>query len=372
MNNTAMKRISDCQSASARHVALQIAKSKHIVVLTGAGISTAAGIPDFRSAEGLYQAARDAGEANPKDVLNVGSLKSEHGVGQLHKLLRQMWQLANGARHTAAHNLIALLSRKGSLRCHFTQNVDGLDEELGMLSMDWAEKRDSLATLVQMHGNSRAGRNVTTGYVRTDIVLYGEPHPHGDAITWKFNFTALGKPDLLMVLGTSLDTSSSTSLLQLVLELSKSIRQRGGCVVFINQDLPPIPLRQHVNYWLSGDLQAWSILVTEQAVAQLCTEPNSVELLLPSARLSSAFEALGGFVPVTQSPGLMLSQGSGTIEYPTNDCLFMIILFTRQSTSVATSLKQRLCRELRGSKLMYRFWCLEWDEFLPLDPDMFG
>ncbi|KDN39104.1 hypothetical protein RSAG8_09011, partial [Rhizoctonia solani AG-8 WAC10335] len=198
--------------------------------------------------------------------------------------------------------MIALLSRIGRLRGYFTQNIDGIDESLGMLPMSLSGEHNGWDSFLQLHGSvrwlkcsvcswkepwtdewwekfqntkkhvncpacpqvSRFGRPVKGGYVRTEVLLYGEPHPDEETVISHFNYKALGEPDLLLIIGTSLNTASSTSLLQLVRELSISIRQCDtGCIIFMNKDSPPPSLEQHIDYMLAGDLQTWSLKIME-------------------------------------------------------------------------------------------------------------
>ena len=83
------------------HLAALIKASKHFVVFTGAGISTAAKIPDFRGPSGVWT-ARDRGLAAPKCI-----------------------ELSQ-AMPTLAHNALVKLHEKDVLKYLVSQNVDGL------------------------------------------------------------------------------------------------------------------------------------------------------------------------------------------------------------------------------------------------------
>ncbi|KAG8686122.1 hypothetical protein FRC11_009480 [Ceratobasidium sp. 423] len=379
----------------------KIITSRRIVIVTGAGISRAAGLRDFRSEDGLYRSQQLSGGPNPKDILHIDSLGSESGIRHLNSLLHTMWLSASTAMHTTAHTMIALLHRMGHVMRYFTQNIDGLDESLGLLPTEPHGAEDDQAVLMQLHGSlrwlkcnkchwrepltkkwwdkmrhsethlacpacpqeSRSGRPIQGGYVRTDILLYGEPHPYSDMVAAHFKYEALHQPDLLLIMGTSLDTGSSTSLLLLVKDLSKSIRSHGGTVVYINKELPPKPLCQHINHMLTGDLQVWATHITSKLHAQGVSQGNTC----PSEKLPPT--AGHRLIPFLQSTNNILSSAAVT---PIQDLIIIILLFTVESTMTARALRQCLHFHLRQSNLPHVFWYLQIDQFQPLDPDMFG
>lgn len=105
---------------------------KNIVVLTGAGISTSAGIIDYRSSQGLY--SKHPEKINSRSFYNVNPLP-------FWKIVKNILQI--NAKPTASHWFIRLLQDKGLLRRLYTQNIDMLHSQTGILS----EK------LVEAHGN---------------------------------------------------------------------------------------------------------------------------------------------------------------------------------------------------------------------------
>ena len=100
-----------------------------IVVLTGAGTSTSAGIPDFRSpGTGLYDRLAPLKLPYPEAIFHLSYFK--HSPELFYALAR--------ARHpgklkpTISHAFLALLAKKGLLHFLFTQNIDGLEETAGV------------------------------------------------------------------------------------------------------------------------------------------------------------------------------------------------------------------------------------------------
>ena len=111
-----------------------ITNSELTLALTGAGVSVESGIPDFRSAEGLWSkydpaeyAAIDAFRARPEMVW---------------EMLREMDALISDAKPNKAHLGMGELERMGCLHCIVTQNVDNLHQKGGSKNV------------IEYHGNS--------------------------------------------------------------------------------------------------------------------------------------------------------------------------------------------------------------------------
>ncbi|KAG5462021.1 MAG: DHS-like NAD/FAD-binding domain-containing protein [Olpidium bornovanus] len=75
-------------------------------------------------------------------------------------------------------------------------------------------------------------RRTATGTLRPSIVLYNEPHPRGDLVARILVADIRRKPDLLLVMGTSLKV---TGLKSLVKDMAKGIHAAGGCCLFVNK-----------------------------------------------------------------------------------------------------------------------------------------
>ena len=102
-----------------------VGEAGRIVVLTGAGISTESGIPDFRGPNGLW--TRDPEAEKLSDI--------RHYLADP-EVRRKAWQkrLANPAwtaQPNAGHNAIVALERRGKLHALITQNIDGLHQKAG-------------------------------------------------------------------------------------------------------------------------------------------------------------------------------------------------------------------------------------------------
>lgn len=136
-----MSRVRDL---NVRRAAELLTSARKVVVLTGAGISVAAGIPDFRSPGGMYDTLRPdlltatdeqrrMMEADPTSVVSW-TIFSQSSLPYLE--LRRPFILNVAQRRwkpTAAHHFLAALHDvRGSLTRLYSQNIDGLDVQLGI------------------------------------------------------------------------------------------------------------------------------------------------------------------------------------------------------------------------------------------------
>ena len=113
--------------------------SARVVALTGAGISTESGIPDFRGPQGVWT-------KNPKaeQLSNIHYYMSDPEVRRLSwqsRLDHPAWQ----ARPNAGHRALVDLERRGKLHALVTQNIDGLHQQAG----------NSPAKVIEVHGTMR-------------------------------------------------------------------------------------------------------------------------------------------------------------------------------------------------------------------------
>ncbi|TXT10797.1 hypothetical protein VHUM_02302 [Vanrija humicola] len=110
-------------------VVRRVRNARRIVVVVGAGISTAASIPDFRSASGLFSGSKGH---NVKDLFDFKSTKSPALLAKHHALLTELYDKASKASPTHFHKLLAALNDDGRLLRCYTQNIDGLEERAGL------------------------------------------------------------------------------------------------------------------------------------------------------------------------------------------------------------------------------------------------
>lgn len=204
-------------------------RAKTAIALTGAGISVASGIPDFRSPGGLWD------RYDPMAVATIQAL--DRTPGKAWEFLLDAISVIGPARPNPAHDALARLEEAGRLSGVITQNIDGLHQAAGSKNV------------VEFHGGMHryfcmgcgreydpAGASGLTradipwlcsscgGVVRPDIVFFGEAIPL-DALD-KSGQLALAA-DLIIVAGTSGEVAPANLL-------PREVKARGGTVVEIN------------------------------------------------------------------------------------------------------------------------------------------
>ena len=102
-----------------------VAEAKRVVVLTGAGISTESGIPDFRGPQGVW--TKDPEAEKLSDIRYYVADPEIRKKSWQSRLAHPAWT----ARPNAGHAAIAELERRGKLHALITQNIDGLHQRAG-------------------------------------------------------------------------------------------------------------------------------------------------------------------------------------------------------------------------------------------------
>ncbi|GME85044.1 unnamed protein product [Ambrosiozyma monospora] len=142
------------------HLYDALEKSKKILVLTGAGISTSLGIPDFRSSQGFYSKMAHLGLDDPQDVFSLDVFRRNPNV--FYSIAHMI--LPPDAAFTPLHGFIKLLQDKGKLLRNYTQNIDNLEGNVGVTPDH----------LVQCHGSFATASCFTCKYkVHGDVIF---PH----------------------------------------------------------------------------------------------------------------------------------------------------------------------------------------------------
>lgn len=119
-----------------------IEKAQKIVVLTGAGISTSLGIPDFRSDKGIYSLVEDLGLDDPQQVFDLDTFRLEPAI--FYKVAHMVLPPEN--KWTPTHAFIKALSDKGKLLRNYTQNIDNIEASVGIPSDQFIQCHGSFAT----------------------------------------------------------------------------------------------------------------------------------------------------------------------------------------------------------------------------------
>lgn len=136
-------------------------RARRIAALTGAGISTAAGIPDFRGPRGLYVTR----QYDPEKTFDIGYF--DRDPTYFFAFARDFVQLVEQVKPTLTHRLLAALEARGTLEAVITQNIDGLHQTAG-------NRR-----VLEVHGSVRSGHcrlcGKAYGYAALKAKILGEP-----------------------------------------------------------------------------------------------------------------------------------------------------------------------------------------------------
>jgi NAD-dependent deacetylase len=183
-----------------------IRRSTHTVVLTGAGISTAAGIPDFRGPHGIYTTRA----YDPEKTFDIEWFDRDPSI--FFAFARDFIPLAERAQPTFAHRFLAELERRDHVATVMTQNIDGLHQKAGSThvlelhgSFQHAHCRNcqTAYTYLELKDKLQAAQlplcDACGGVIKPDIVFYGEPVLEMDEAEAEARAA-----DLFLVMGTSL------------------------------------------------------------------------------------------------------------------------------------------------------------------------
>ncbi len=195
-----------------------VGDAQNAVFLGGAGVSTESGIPDFRSKNGLYNKKRGRfSKYRPEYLLSYDCLKKEPEV--FFDYYRSNMDVRN-ARPNKAHLVLAELERSGRLAGVITQNIDGLHQKAGSINVQeihgtiWGNhcvschKEYDADFIFDCKGPIPVCEDCGK-LVRPDVTLYGEFLPEK---AYRNAIDLIGKADLLIIGGTSLEVGSAAQL----------------------------------------------------------------------------------------------------------------------------------------------------------------
>jgi NAD-dependent deacetylase len=217
--------------AKIKELADRIRESGYAVALTGAGVSTESGIPDFRSPRsGLWT------QASPMEVASVEGFLSN--PQRFYEFWRERFAKLTDAEPNITHKVLAKLEAQEKLKAVITQNIDGLHRKAG-------SKR-----VIEVHGSYAQGVCVQCGrrYAIEDILAKSEqsgvPHCDGCNGLLKPDVVLFGellppafseaereaaRCDLLLVLGSSLEVYPVAGLVP-------RAKHSGARVAILNRD----------------------------------------------------------------------------------------------------------------------------------------
>jgi NAD-dependent deacetylase len=218
-------------AADAEQLAELIRSRQPCVVLTGAGVSTESGIPDFRSATGIWV------QYDPMEVASIwGFERDPQAAWEFYG--RRLGVLAD-AQPNEAHHALAELERRGLVAAVVTQNIDTLHEQAG--SQNVVEVHGSIRTAscyvcrVRVPMAAVVARlplptcEACGGTLKPDVVMFGEAMPVREIDR---AFALAREAALLLVVGSSLEVHP-------VAALPEETLAAGGALAIVNRGPTP-------------------------------------------------------------------------------------------------------------------------------------
>lgn len=207
-----------------------IQSSEKIVFFEGAGVSTASGIPDFRSADGIFMQETNT-PFSPEQIISQ-SFFNQHP--ELYFEFHFDKLVYPEAKPNIGHTFPVFLQEKGKDVHIITQNIDGLDLVAGarhVYELHGNVRENYCLTCGTTYGLNQLAKDdqgiprcpIDQGIVRPNIVMYGEML---DQSTIEGAIMAIATADMLVVMGTSLMVYPAASFLEYF---------RGQHLVVINQ-----------------------------------------------------------------------------------------------------------------------------------------
>jgi NAD-dependent deacetylase len=203
-----------------------IRQRRPCVVLTGAGISTESGIPDFRSPTGIWA------QYDPMEYATISAFRRDPAkVWEFYSL---RFDALSTAEPNAGHLALAALEHAGLVSAVVTQNIDGLHLRAG--SHDVIEVHGSIRTASCLECGKQVELDPATpecprcgAILKPDVVMFGELLPAG---AMERATELAGAASLLLVVGSSLEVYPVAGLPEVTL-------QSGGALAIVNRGSTP-------------------------------------------------------------------------------------------------------------------------------------
>ena len=229
--------------------ATELIKERHnLVVMTGAGISTPSGIPDFRSpSSGLWE------KADPLAVASIYAFRQNPQT--FYDWIHPLSRLVLEAQPNPAHFALAELERRGKLKAIITQNIDDLHYKAGsqkvyelhghlreVACIQCHQVQESTLIFQKFIDDGQAPQCHCGGTLKPNTVLFGEQLPMEQFVSAQL---AIQEADLMLVAGSSLEVAPVADLPLLALE-------NGAKLIIINQQ--PTYLDPKAELVIRGDV----------------------------------------------------------------------------------------------------------------------
>lgn len=187
-----------------------LAEARRAVAVTGAGISVESGIPDFRSADGLWS------RYPPDQFATIDAFYDD--PDRVWVMWYELAETLGSVQPNPAHYALAQLEKAGRLAGVITQNIDALHHRAGSVNVvEFHGRADAIVcpacgrrrAMELSHRAHGAPRCECGGYMKPDVVLFGEIIPPGPLAAAHALATSC---DVMLVIGTSAQVYPAASL----------------------------------------------------------------------------------------------------------------------------------------------------------------
>ena len=296
---------------------------------------------DFRSSDGLYALVKERYPdvvMKGRDLFDASLFRDPTSTAVFYTFISGLKRSIDAAKPSPTHHFIKTLDLKKKLLRSYTQNIDGMEAQVGLLGSSCQEARSDVkgntklrvknVRNVQLHGDihrvrcmacsaeypctnehlaafemgnapdcpeclsrclchithpilmidtdspftaearvARSARATRVGSLRPAIVLYDENHPFGDEIGAIHTADLARKPDMLIIMGTSLKVHGLKKLVKDFARTTHSCATSGSRkpfkVLFVNKTPPGAEWSDIIDYHISGETDQWSNRVIE-------------------------------------------------------------------------------------------------------------
>ncbi|QQE81196.1 NAD-dependent deacylase [Alicyclobacillus sp. SO9] len=189
-------------------LALWMQRSQSTVILTGAGISTESGVPDYRSEDGWWN------KVDPLTISTASVLSSNYDL--FHEFYSSRLRALGHVQPNRGHQIISDWEERGLVHTIATQNVDGLHQLAGSTNVTElhgtirrfrCSRCDATAELEEFLNKEACVH--CGGNLRPNVILFQEMLPQG---AWDVALRAITNAHLVLVIGTSLQVSPVNQL----------------------------------------------------------------------------------------------------------------------------------------------------------------
>lgn len=261
--------------------------------------------------QGLY--FQQFGNLKGRDLFDASILKREETTLTFMSFMTALKEQCQASKPTRVHEFVAKLDTAGKLLSCYTQNIDSLEHKTDVNTkkivqlhghldtlnciqcserLEWTKtvnngdiKKEELQEDLEnddKHNGKVPGspqsnchmiacptcearalarelngrRRTAVGWMRPNVVLYGEPHPEAEEIGSRISKDLKKRPDCLVVIGTSL---AVTGIKTLVKDFAKEVKENGGHVIFINKTASTkiSGFSENVDYFIQGDCDTY-------------------------------------------------------------------------------------------------------------------